>query len=266
MHGTTLVTNAIIERRGAVVGLIATEGFRDTIEIGRETRYDLYDLFLEPCPPLVPRFRRLEVPERVSAEGEILLKLDETAVAAAARRLVEQDGIEALAIAFMHSYRMAAHEQRAAEIVRALYPDLPLTLSAEVAPEIREFERTGTACANAYVQPMMQRYLDRLEASLGEIGLSGRLYVMLSGGGIATVREARNFPIRLIEWVPRPGRWPPPSSPGFAVSTRSSPSTWEGRPRKCAWWRTASRITSSSSRPGGCGASTKAPACRSRFR
>ena len=106
----------------------------------------------------------------------------------------------------MHSYRMAAHEQRAAEIVRALYPDLPLTLSAEVAPEIREFERTSTACANAYVQPLMQRYLDRLEASLGEIGLSGRLYVMLSGGGITTVREARNFPIRLIESGPAAGR------------------------------------------------------------
>ena len=205
VHGTTLVTNAIIERRGAVVGLITTEGFRDTIEIGRETRYDLYDLFLEPCPPLVPRFRRLEVPERISAEGEILLKLDEATVAAAARRLVEQDGIEALAIAFMHSYRMEAHEQRAAEIVRALYPGLPVTLSAEVAPEIREFERTSTACANAYVQPLMQRYLDRLEASLGEIGLSGRLYIMLSGGGITTVREARNFPIRLIESGPAAG-------------------------------------------------------------
>ena len=205
VHGTTLVANAIIERTGAKVGLLATEGFRDSIEIGRETRYDLYDLFLEPATPLVPRFLRREIPERVSAEGEGLLPLDEDAVAVAAAELVERDGIEALAIAFMHSYRFPAHERRAAEIVRALYPALPLSLSAEVAPEIREFERTSTACANAYVQPLMGRYLDRLEVALAEIGFLGRLYVMLSGGGITTVNDAKNFPIRLIESGPAAG-------------------------------------------------------------
>jgi len=113
IHGTTLVTNTIIERTGATVGLLTTDGFRDSIEIGRETRYDLYDLFLDPPPTLVPRHRRLEVPERVSADDEVLLKLDEDAVARAARQLVEQEGCEALAIAFMHSYRAPAHEQRA---------------------------------------------------------------------------------------------------------------------------------------------------------
>ncbi len=205
VHGTTLVSNAIIERTGARVGLLTTEGFRDSIEIGRETRYDLYDLFLEPSRPLVPRFRRLEVPERVSAEGEVLLSLDEEALAAALRRLVEGEGIEALAIAFMHSYRMPAHERRAGEIARALYPHLPLSLSAEVAPEIREFERSSTACANAYVQPLAQRYLDRLEGSLAAIGFAGRVYIMLSGGGITTVREAKEFPIRMIESGPAAG-------------------------------------------------------------
>ena len=192
VHGTTLIANTIIERTGATVGLLTTEGFRDSIEIGRETRYDLYDLFVDPPPTLVPRYRRLEIPERVSADGEVLLALDEAAVARAARQLVERDGCDALAIAFMHSYRAPAHEQRAAAIVRGLYPDLALSLSAEVAPEIREFERTSTACANAYVQPLMQRYLDRLETSLAEIGFAGRLYVMLSGGGITTLREAKS--------------------------------------------------------------------------
>jgi N-methylhydantoinase A len=205
IHGTTLVTNTIIERTGAKVGLLTTDGFRDSIEIGKETRYDLYDLFLDPPPTLVPRHRRLEIPERVSADGDLLLPLDEAAVERAARQLVDRDGCEALAIAFMHSYRAPAHEKRAGEIIRALYPNLPLSLSAEVAPEIREFERSSTACANAYVQPLMRRYLDQLERSLSEIGFTGNLYVMLSGGGITTLREAKEFPIRLIESGPAAG-------------------------------------------------------------
>jgi N-methylhydantoinase A len=205
VHGTTLITNTIIERTGATVGLLTTEGFRDTIEIGRETRYDLYDLFLEVPPTLVPRRRRLEIPERIDTNGEVLLRLDEDAVASAARQLVERDDCEALAIAFMHSYRSPEHERRAGEIVRRLYPSLPLSLSAEVAPEIREYERTSTACANAYVQPLMQRYLDKLEVDLGKLGFVGQLYIMLSGGGITSVREAKEYPIRLIESGPAAG-------------------------------------------------------------
>ncbi|KQU80083.1 methylhydantoinase [Mesorhizobium sp. Root102] len=205
VHGTTLVTNTIIERTGAVVGLITTSGFRDTIEIGRETRYDLYDLFLEMPPVIVPRARRLEVAERVTSEGDVLVDLDEDAVARAARRLVEDSKAEALAISFLHSYRSDRHEQRAAKIVRALYPSLPLSLSSQVAPEIREFERTTTTCANAYVQPLMHRYLDKLEAELVELGFAGRLHIMLSSGGITTVREAKAFPIRLIESGPAAG-------------------------------------------------------------
>ena len=205
VHGTTLVTNTVIERTGAAVGLMTTEGFRDVIEIGRETRYDLYDLFLEAPPTLVPRHRRREIKERVDFEGHVLLPLDEAAVAATARGMVDRDGVEAIAISFLHSYRNPAHERRARAIIRELYPDLPLTLSSDVAPEIREYERTSTACANAYVQPLMQRYLNRLEARLKDIGFSGRLYVMLSGGGIAAVQEAKDFPIRMIESGPAAG-------------------------------------------------------------
>ena len=205
VHGTTLVTNTVIERTGARVGLLTTAGFRDSIEIGREIRYDLYDLFLEAPPTLVPRHLRREIPGRLDAEGTELLPLDEIAVAREVTDLVEGERIEALAIGFLHSYRDARHERRAGAIVRKLYPRLALTLSAEVAPEIREYERTSTACANAYVQPRMRRYLDKLEADLAGIGFAGRLYVMLSGGGIAAVREAKEFPIRLIESGPAAG-------------------------------------------------------------
>ncbi len=205
VHGTTLVTNTIIERTGAKIGLLTTQGFRDTIEIGRETRYDLYDLFLEMPTTLVPRSRRLEIPERMSASGETLLALDEAAVTKAARHLVETEGVEAIAVSFLHSYQSPGHELRAGEVIRKLYPRLALSLGAEVAPEIREFERGSTACANAYVQPLMQRYLDKLESSLHEAGFSGNLYIMLSGGGITTVAEAKAYPIRLIESGPAAG-------------------------------------------------------------
>ena len=205
VHGTTLVTNTIIERTGCKVGLLTTNGFRDSIEIGRETRYDLYDLFLEAPPTLVPRHLRLEVPERLDVQGNILLPLDEAALIAAARQLVEVEKVEALAIGFLHAWRDPRHERRAAEVIRGLYPDLPMTLSSAVAPEIREFERISTACANAYVQPRMQRYLAKLEASLAAMGVTGALYVMLSGGGIASVQEAKDYPIRLIESGPAAG-------------------------------------------------------------
>ncbi|MBL6458162.1 hydantoinase/oxoprolinase family protein [Belnapia sp. T6] len=205
IHGTTLVTNTIIERTGARVGLLTTDGFRDTIEIGRETRYDLYDLFLETPALLVPRALRLEIPERIAADGRVLKPLDEAAVAAAARQLVEAEGAEAIAVGFLHSYHAPLHEVRAGEIIRGLYPGLPISLSAEVAPEIREFERISTACANAYVQPLMARYLDRVRSSLAATGFRGQLYIMLSGGGITTLREAKDFPIRLIESGPAAG-------------------------------------------------------------
>ena len=205
VHGTTLVANTIIERNGAKVGLITTKGVRDTLEMGKEIRYDLYDLFLEAPPTLVPRHLRREVAERVSADGEVLMGFDAEAFRATARDLIETEKVEAIAVCFMHAYRNPDHERQAKAILTEEFGATPFTISSDVAPEIREFERTSTACANAYVQPRMQRYLKRLETELQAAGHGGALYVMLSGGGITTVGSARDFPIRLIESGPAAG-------------------------------------------------------------
>lgn len=205
VHGTTLVTNTVIERTGAKVGLITTAGFRDSLEMGREIRYDLYDLFLEPVPSLVPRKLRRGVAGRMSASGVELEAFDEAEFREVARMLIEEERVEALAVSFMHAYRNPAHEQRAGEILRAEFSSVPFTLGHEVAPEIREFERTSTATANAYVQPLMLGYLGRLVDSLRDLGVNGELYVMLSGGGIATIGQAQAFPIQLIESGPAAG-------------------------------------------------------------
>ncbi len=204
VHGTTLVTNTVIERKGARIGLITTKGFRDSLELGREMRYDLYDLFLEKPDPLVPRQRRIAVQERLNAAGEVLLPLAEQEVRDAARSLKAQ-GVEAVAVCFLHSYLDPAHERRAGAILAEELPGVPITLSSDVAPEIREYERSNTACVNAYVMPLMDRYLQRLETELQARGLRGKLHLMLSAGGIATVRHARANPVQLIESGPAAG-------------------------------------------------------------
>ncbi|MGE0749776.1 MAG: hydantoinase/oxoprolinase family protein [Variibacter sp.] len=204
VHGTTLVTNTVIERKGAKVGLITTKGFRDSIEMGREIRYDLYDLFFEMPEPLVPRPLRLEVDERIDADGTVLRPLDPEAVRQAGRELKAQ-GCEAVSVCLLHSYRNDAHERVAKQALMEVLGDIPICISSEVAPEIREFERANTACANAYVQPLMQGYLERLQTKLREMGLSGTLHVMLSGGGLTTIRAAQDFPVRLIESGPAAG-------------------------------------------------------------
>jgi N-methylhydantoinase A len=204
VHGTTLVTNTVIERKGARIGLLTTRGFRDSLELGREMRYDLYDLFLEKPEPLVPRQRRIAVTERLDATGKVLLPLAEREVRQAARQL-QVAGVEAVAICFLHSYLDPAHERRAAAILAEELPGVPITLSSDVAPEIREYERANTACVNAYVMPLMDRYLARLEAELTQRGLRGKLHLMLSAGGIATVRHARANPVQLIESGPAAG-------------------------------------------------------------
>ncbi|MGY8935062.1 MAG: hydantoinase/oxoprolinase family protein [Alphaproteobacteria bacterium] len=205
VHGMTLVTNTIIERTGAKVGLITTEGMRDTLEMGKEIRYDLYDLFLELPPALVPRRLRRVVRERMASDGEVLTPFDANGFRTEVRDLIEVEKVEAIAVCFMHSYRNPDHERQAKTILVEEFPAIPYTISSEVAPEIREFERASTACANAYVQPRMQSYLERLEAELRREGVTGALYVMLSGGGITTVESARAFPIRLIESGPAAG-------------------------------------------------------------
>ena len=204
VHGTTLVANTVIQRKGAKVGLITTKGFRDTLEMGREIRYDLYDLFFEKAQPLVPRYLRREVAERIDAEGTVLKPMNEKELRAVAKSFAK-DGVEAIAVCFLHSYRNDVHERRAKTIIEKELPGVPVTISSEVAPEIREFERTSTACTNAYVQPLMQRYLGRLQDTLTGLGLRGTLSIMLSGGGITTVRAARRFPVLVIESGPAAG-------------------------------------------------------------
>ena len=204
VHGTTLVANTMIERKGAKIGLITTAGFRDSLEMGREIRYDLYDLFFERPKPLAPRFLRLAIDERVNSNGEVLRPLDESGLQDAAQQLKEE-GVEAIAICFMHSYANDSHERRAKEVLEAAFPNIPITTSTEVAPEIREYERANTACANAYVLPLMQRYLGDLSDKLSALGLKQPLYLMQSSGGIASVETGRKAPIHLIESGPAAG-------------------------------------------------------------
>jgi N-methylhydantoinase A len=204
VHGTTLVTNAIIERKGARTALLTTRGFRDAYEIGREHRYDLYDLFLEMPQPLVPRHLRLEVDERTYADGTVARVLDE----ADARELVTElsdKGIEAIAVCLLHSYANPAHEQTVARIIEQAAPSIRVSMSSEVVPEIREYERTSTTVANVYVQGLVDDYLADLESRMRALGFEGSLFVMLSSGGIATLDTARAFPIRLLESGPAGG-------------------------------------------------------------
>ncbi len=204
VHGTTLVTNAVIERRGAVTGMLATAGFGDILDMGFERRYDLFDLRVKYPPPLVPRRLRLEVPERVRFDGSIERPLDESAVGQAARRFREL-GVTAVAVCFLHSYANAAHETRAAEILREAAPELFVSTSANVFPNMREFERWTTTTVNAFTQPMFDRYLERLEKALAAQGFGGRLYIMSSSGGTLTTDTARRFPVRALESGPAAG-------------------------------------------------------------
>ena len=204
LHGTTLATNAVIERKGAKTGLIATEGFRDVIAIADESRYDQYDVFIEKPEPLVPRHLRLTVPERLDVEGHGQLPLDEAAVRDAARKLVTE-GVTAIAVAFLHAYVDPVHERRAGEIIREAAPDMWVTLSSEVCPEAREYERTSTAVANAYVQPLMAGYLERLADAFRRAGFANDIHLMTSGGSLASLETARRFPVRLVESGPAGG-------------------------------------------------------------
>jgi N-methylhydantoinase A len=204
VHGTTLVTNALIERRGAATALLTTEGFRDAVAIGTEHRYDMYDVFIEKPEPLVPRTLRYGVRERVLDDGSVAHELDEGQVRSIVAQMRDR-GVEAVAVSFLHAFRNPVHERRVAEILAEEAPGITVSLSSEVAPEIREYERTSTTITNVYARPLVEGYLRSLEERLRRLGFGGSLYIMLSNGGTASVETARRFPVRLLESGPAAG-------------------------------------------------------------
>lgn len=204
IHGTTLATNAIIERKGAATALVTTEGFRDSVEIAYEHRFEQYDLYMERPPALAPRELRFEAVERMAADGTVLKPLDEDKLKLLAET-IRATKVQAVAVTFLHSYVNPAHELRAGEILAAALPDVSITLSHKVCPEIREYERTSTALANAYVQPLMAGYLARLADGLKTAGLDCPLLLMTSAGGVVTVETAMAEPVRLVESGPAGG-------------------------------------------------------------
>jgi N-methylhydantoinase A len=204
IHGTTLVTNALIERKGALTVLLTTAGFRDAIEIAREHRYELYDLNLDLPKPLVPRHLRFDVPERMAADGSVLQALDERFIRRLVRELRDK-GIKAIGICYLNSFRNPSHEKRTAEIIAEVAPEMRVSLSSEVVAEIREFQRTSTTLVNVYVQERVSNYLAQLQRRLDQIGFNGSFFVMLSSGGIATSETSSRFPVRMLESGPAAG-------------------------------------------------------------
>jgi N-methylhydantoinase A len=204
IHGTTLVINALIERRGAKTALICTEGFRDTLDIGYEDRYDMYDVQLEKPVPLVPRALRFGVPERVYSDGSVAMQLDEGEIRKLIPQLRELD-VEAVAVSLLHSYKNPEHERLIGKILAEEAPEIYLTLSSDLVPEIREYPRTSTTIANAYSAPVVEQYLRALQSSLETMGFKGKFLMMLSSGGTCTVETAINYPVFIIESGPAAG-------------------------------------------------------------
>lgn len=204
VHGTTLVTNSVIERRGTRTGMLVTKGFADILDIGREQRYDLYDLRIQFAEPLAATADRIEISERVLHDGSVECPLDPDEAAAAASQLAES-GIGSLAICFLHSYKAPEHERAAREAVQRVCPRLPVSISSDVFPYMREFERWTTTIVNAYAQPIFSSYLSEIECGLAELGFTGRLDLMSSSGGILTPDLARRFPVRMLESGPAAG-------------------------------------------------------------
>jgi N-methylhydantoinase A len=206
VHATTVATNAVLERKGARVALLTTRGFRDTLEIGREYRYDIYDLGLQMPAPLVPRSRRMEIDERVSAQGEVIVAMDDADARAVLQGLLDDDQVQAIAVCLLNSFEVPEHEVRLRELGLEIMPGVAFSLSHEVAGEIREFERTSTTVMDAYVKPLVREYVERLGKGLADLGLSPRVAMMLSHGGVAPAEDvAREFPVRILESGPAAG-------------------------------------------------------------
>jgi N-methylhydantoinase A len=204
IHGTTLATNALIERRGAKTALITTEGFRDVIEMRTESRFEQYDLNLTLPAPLLPRNRRYIVRERMDARGQVLIALDEGEVRAIGQDL-RTAGYDSIAIGLLHSYANPSHERQIRDILTGILPGVTFSLSSEVSPQMREYERFNTTIANAYIKPLMKGYLDRLGRVLAGAGAESPIFLMHSGGGIISLESAAEFPVRLVESGPAGG-------------------------------------------------------------
>ncbi len=204
LHGTTLATNALIERRGARTAFLTTAGFRDTLAMAHENRFEQYDIFMERPEPLVPRHLCLEIPQRTAATGEELLPLDEQALERALS-VLEREEIESVAVGYLHSYINPEHEQRTRDLIQSTFGSMSITLSSQVCPELREYERFSTTCANAYIQPLVAGYLDDMAGRFRERGIAAPLLLMLSNGGLCTVETAMSQPIGLVESGPAGG-------------------------------------------------------------
>ncbi|MGI9504488.1 MAG: hydantoinase/oxoprolinase N-terminal domain-containing protein, partial [Geminicoccaceae bacterium] len=204
IHGTTLATNALIERRGAKTALITTEGFRDVIEMRTESRFEQYDLNLRLPEPLLPRQQRYTLRERLSAAGDVLIPIDRSEVEALVDVIAEA-GYESVAIGLLHAYVDNRHERLIRDVFEQKLPHVMLSLSSEVSPQMREYERFNTTIANAYIKPLMKSYLDRLQDRLAGEGVDCTIFLMHSGGGITSLESAAEFPVRLVESGPAGG-------------------------------------------------------------
>ena len=225
IHGTTLATNALIERRGAKTALVTTDGFRDVIETRTESRFEQYDLNIVLPTPLIQRADRHVISERLNARGEILVPFDENG----ARSLVEHigtEGYQSVAVGFIPSYVNPTNELRFRELLLAELPDIAVSISSEVSPQMREYERFNTVCANAYVQPLMASYLVRLRDELAARGATCPLYLIHSGGGLMSVESAAAFPVRLVSRGRPAVPSSPPISPPATAATACCPTTW----------------------------------------
>ena len=204
VHGTTLATNALIERRGALTGFLTTSGMRDSIEMAHENRFEQYDLAMRRPDPLVPRNLRIGIRERLDSNGNVLVELSRKDILDAVEAF-KLSGVESIAIGYLHSYQSDVHEQATADVIRESWPEVSITLSSQVCPEIREYERFSTTCANAYIQPLMADYLTQLDAQRREQGMLCQMFLMQSGGGLGTLEEALKYPVRLVESGPAGG-------------------------------------------------------------
>ena len=204
-HGTTLVTNAVIERKGVLTGMLVTSGFEDILDTGMEQRYELFDLRITYPEPIVPRNLRKGISERIHFNGDIETEIDMKQVLGATQELVEMYSIKALAVCFLHSYVNSSHESAVVKFLQNQFPELYVSASSEVYPNMREFERWTTTAINAYTRPMTDHYLQKLEGNLKELGFDGQLYIMTSSGGMLSPITARRFPVRLLESGPAAG-------------------------------------------------------------